>query len=338
MRLVLDKIFKKENLTSDEMVNLMNEIIDGKISDSEIGAFLMGLQIKGVVADELKGAVKVFREKALKVNKVPIDAIDTCGTGGDGLNTINISTAASIVAATAGAKVLKHGNRSVSSKSGSADVLLELGIDIHQERELLMNQLTDTNLGFMFAPDYHKAMKNVAHIRKELGFRTIFNIIGPLSHPANVERQLVGVYDENLTDLYAQVLKSLGSKRVMVVHGKEGLDEISISSPTKVSEIIDGKIINYEIKPEDFNLERRSIEEIKGGTPKDNAQFILDVFRGEKGAKRDVIVINSAAIIYLSGLVSSIKEGVKIASDLIDSGAVLSQLEKIKSYKDKVAN
>ena len=332
MSLILNKILKQENLTFDEMYDVMNEIIEGKISDCEIGALLMGLQIKGIVADELKGAVKVFREKALKVNNAPIDAIDTCGTGGDGLSTINISTAASIVAATAGAKVLKHGNKSVSSKSGSADVLLELGINIEQDKDLIINQLNDTNLGFMFAPNFHKAMKNVAHIRKQLGFRTIFNMIGPLVNPANVQRQLIGVYDEKLTYIYAQVLKDLGSKRVMIVHGEDGLDEISISGSTKVSEIIDQKIITYTIKPEDFNLKIRNIKEIKGGSSKENANLIIDVFEGEKGAKRDVILINAAAIIYLSGLASSINDGIKIAAKVIDNGEVIKQLEKIKSY------
>lgn len=332
MSLILNKILNQEDLTSNEMYDVMNEIIEGKISDCEIGALLMGLQIKGVVADELKGAVKVFREKVLKVNNAPIDAIDTCGTGGDGLSTINISTAASIVAAAAGAKVLKHGNKSVSSKSGSADVLLELGININQDKDLILNQLKDTNLGFMFAPNYHKAMKNVAHIRNQLGFRTIFNMIGPLVNPANVGRQLIGVYDERLINIYAQVLKDLGSERVMIVHGEEGLDEISISGCTKVSEIINQKIISYTIKPEDFNLKTRNIEEIKGGPSKENADLILNVFKGEKGAKRDIILINAAAIIYLSGLASSINDGIKVASKVIDNGAVLKQLEKIRSY------
>lgn len=330
------KVVEKKNLTEDEMVSVMREIMEGEATPAQIAAFITALRMKGETVDEITGAARVMREKALKVKTKASVVVDTCGTGGDESFTFNISTAAAFVAAGAGLTVAKHGNRSVSSKSGSADVLKSLGVNIEAEVERVEECLDNIGIGFLFAPMMHGAMKHAAPVRREIGIRTIFNILGPLTNPAGAQYQVLGVYRSELTEVLANVLKNLGSARAFVVSGNDGLDEMTLTTETKVSELKDGKVNTYSIKPEEFGMTRCKLFELQGGEPDDNARIIREILKGDKGAKRDVVVLNAAAAIAASGKAKEMKEGIKLAEEAIDSGKAMEKLEKLIEITSKV--
>jgi len=330
------KVVEKKDLREDEMVSVMREIMEGEATPAQIAAFITALRMKGETVDEITGAARVMREKALKVKTRASVVVDTCGTGGDESFTFNISTAAAFVAAGAGLTVAKHGNRSVSSKSGSADVLKSLGVNIEAEVERVEECLDSIGIGFLFAPLMHGAMKYAAPVRREIGIRTIFNILGPLTNPAGARYQVLGVYRSELTEVLANVLKNLGSTRAFVVSGNDGLDEMTLTSETKVSELKDGKVNTYSIKPEEFGMTRCKLFELQGGEPDDNARIISAILKGDKGPKRDVVVLNAAAAIVASGMAKDIKEGIKLAEEAIDSGKALEKLEKLIEITNKV--
>ena len=329
------KVVEKKDLREDEMVSVMREIMEGEATPAQIAAFITALRMKGETVDEITGAARVMREKALKVKTKASVVVDTCGTGGDESFTFNISTAAAFVAAGAGLTVAKHGNRSVSSKSGSADVLKSLGVNIEAEVQKVEECLDSIGIGFLFAPLMHGAMKYAAPVRREIGIRTIFNILGPLTNPAGARYQVLGVYRSELTEVLANVLKNLGSTRAFVVSGNDGLDEMTLTSETKVSELKDGKVKTYSIKPEEFGMTRCKLFELQGGEPDDNARIISAILKGDKGPKRDVVVLNAAAAIVASGMAKDMKEGIKLAEEAIDSGKALEKLEKLIEITSK---
>ncbi|MBF7096993.1 anthranilate phosphoribosyltransferase [Alkalibacter mobilis] len=330
----LEKLMERKDLSQVEMEEMMDQIMSGKLTDSQISAVLTALRIKGETKDEITGCAKVMREKAAKVRVLDENAIDTCGTGGDGKHTINISTVSAIIAATAGVTVVKHGNRSVSSKCGSADVLSDLGVKIDLDPSGASRCLDKAKIAFLFAPIYHPSMKYVMNTRRELGIRTIFNILGPLANPGLVKNQIVGVFDANLTEMMAEVLKELGLNRALVIHGMDGLDEISISDETKVTELKNGQIRTYMIKPEDFGMKRASIENIKGGSSKENANMLIDLLKGNVGNIKDVVLLNSGAAIYVGGKARTIAEGIEIARSVLDSGKAFEKLEELKAVSN----
>ncbi|RLK63442.1 anthranilate phosphoribosyltransferase [Atopobacter sp. AH10] len=335
----IEKIVSKEDLTFEEAYTVMNEIMSGESTEVQNAAFLAALSTKSAKAetiDEISGCAKAMREHAEQV-PVPQPVIDIVGTGGDKANSFNISTTASLVVASAGVKVAKHGNRAASSKSGTADCLEALGVNIDQDPDLCRKLLDKVGMCFFFAQRYHKSMKYVGPIRKQLGFRTVFNILGPLTNPASPVHQLLGVYDEYLVEPLAKVLQNLGVKRGLVVYGQDKLDEISLSAPTSVCEIDGDQLKSYVIKPEDFGLTSCRKEDLKGGSPKENAELTRRILAGEKGPKRDAVLLNAGAALYISQKVASIKEGVELAGQLIDSGkaqATLEQLIKESQVKD----
>lgn len=317
----IKKISMKEDLTEIEARQVINEIINKEVESSQIGAFLLGLKVKGEKTSEILGAVKGLRDNMIKIN-LPSNigsVIDTCGTGGDGGKTFNISTASAIIVASANVKVAKHGNRAISSKSGSFDVLNDLNIKTSMDKEESEEAILTKGMSFLFAPNYHKAMKNVAKERSDLKIRTIFNLIGPMANPAPLTGQLLGVYDEKLIETVGEVLLNLGFKRALVVHGDDGLDEITTTKETNICEVKNGNIYKYKISPEDFGIKRAKLIDIEGGDPKENSKIIIDILKGEKGPKRDIVVLNSAAALYVGEVVDSINEGVKLAEYLIDS-------------------
>lgn len=328
------KVIKGNDLTEAEMVSVMNEVMTGGASPAQIGSFLTALRMKGETVDEITGAARVMREKATRIEAPAGDVVDTCGTGGDEAMTFNISTASAFVAAGCGITVAKHGNRSVSSRSGSADVLKSLGVNIEAEVEKVEECLREAGIGFLFAPLLHGAMKHAAPVRREIGIRTLFNVLGPLTNPAGAKRQVMGVYDPDLTDILAKVLHNLGSVHAFVVHGDDGLDEITLSASTKVTELKDGGIRTYHIKPEDFGFERCTAIELKGGDPDVNAGIILGILKGKKGPQRDVVLLNSAAAIAASGKTGSLEEGIAMARGSIDSGEALGKLEALKKISN----
>jgi anthranilate phosphoribosyltransferase len=328
----IKKIIEKKDLSENEAYAAMNEIMKGEGTESQIGAFLVGLRMKGEKIDEITGCAKAMRDNAIPVKLQSKFVIDTCGTGGDGGKTFNISTAVAIVAAAGGVKVAKHGNRAVSSKSGSADVLTELGFNIDLESEKAAKCIDEKGMAFLFAQRYHHAMKNVAPTRKILATRTIFNILGPLTNPGFVKGQVLGVYDKDLTNTLAQVLLNLGCEKALVVCGEDGLDEITTTTFTHVSEIRDGKVVDYIIKPEELEINLAKHEDIKGGSAKENAEVIVNILKGHKGQKRDIVVLNSAAALYVGNVSASIKEGIKLAEELIDSGKAYEKMNELIEY------
>lgn len=334
---VINKIVNRENLNNQEVETLFNEIMEGNLTDAQIGAVLIGLKMKGETIQEIAAAAKVMREKAVKVEiKDKSRLIDTCGTGGDKVDTFNVSTISAFVVAAAGGKVAKHGNRSVSSKCGSADIMQALGVNIEMTPHQVAKAIEEVGLGFLFAPIFHPAMKNVIRQRREIGVRTIFNILGPLSNPAGTHYQLVGVYDGELVKPITYVLKELGLKRAFVVHGMEGLDEVSLTSETMVGELNEGDIKFYTVKPEDFGLKRVSIKELEGGDIETNKKIALDILSGkDKSPKTDFVALNSAFSLYLINIASSIKEGVEIARETIHSGKSIDVLERLKSMSNQ---
>lgn len=323
------KIVNKEDLSFDEAYTVMNEIMNGETTPTQNAAFLAALSTKSAKAEttgEIAGCAKAMREHATPVD-TDFDLFEIVGTGGDNAGSFNISTTSAIVAAAGGMKVSKHGNRAASSKCGTADCLEALGVNIDEDPDKCRELLEKVGICFFFAQKYHTSMKYVGAIRKELGFRTVFNILGPLINPAHPKRQLLGVYDEYLIEPLAKVLMELGVKRGMVVYGMDKLDEISLSAPTKVCEIKDGSLHTYEIKPEDFGLTRCKKEDLAGGDPKENAAITLSVLEGEKGAKRDAVLLNAGAALYIGEKAKSIQEGINLAARLIDSKKALKVLE-----------
>ena len=327
----IEKIVLREDLTYDEAYTVMNEIMDGKTSATQNAAFLAALSTKSAKAetiDEILGCATAMREHATKCDTRGIDTLEIVGTGGDRAGSFNISTTTAFVAAAAGIKVAKHGNRAASSQSGTADCLEALGAKIDLEPEKCIELLEKTGFCFFFAQKYHTSMKYVGAIRRELGFRTVFNILGPLTNPAYPERQLLGVYDEYLIEPLARVLYRLGVKKGMVVYGREKLDEISAVGETAVCEFGNGRYTTYEITPEEFGFERCKKEDLVGGTPAENAQITRDILSGkDKGPKRSTVLMNAGAAIYIAGKTESMAEGVKLAEKLVDSGEALKTME-----------
>lgn len=325
------KIVNKEDLTYDEAYTVMNEIMSGQTTQTQNAAFLAALSTKSARAettDEIAGCAAAMRAHAVKFDN-DLDLFEIVGTGGDNANSFNISTTAALVAAAGGIKVAKHGNRAASSQCGTADCLEALGVNIEQSPEKCRELLNEVGMCFFFAQKYHTSMKYVGAIRKELGFRTVFNILGPLTNPGKPSMQLLGVYDDYLVEPLAQVLINLGVKRGMVVYGQDKLDEISMSAPTKVCEIRDGWFKSFVISPEDFGFERCTKEDLKGGTPKENAQITLSVLNGEKGHKRNAVLMNAGAALYIGGKAESMKDGIALAAKLIDTEKALETLEKL---------
>lgn len=332
----ISKLIEKQNLTIEEATAVMDEIMSGKATDAQIAGFLVALRLKGETIDEITACAKVMREKASRIKPKNHDKlIDVVGTGGDKSGTFNISTVSAFVTAGAGIPVAKHGNKGVSSKCGSADLLTALGIKIDLEPKKVEQCINEVGIGYMFAPTFHGAMKYAIGPRKELGIRTVFNILGPLTNPAEAPYELMGVFDEKLVEPLAEVLGKLGCKHALLVHGN-GLDEITLEAPTKVAEYRDGHIKTYEIKPTDFGIKLAELKEIKGGSPEDNAKITLDILRGkEKGAKRNIVLLNAGAAIYVADKANSIKEGIEKAKDSIDSGKALEKLNKLKDWTNK---
>lgn len=325
------KIVNKEDLTYGEAYAVMNEIMSGETSATQNAAFLASLSTKSARAettDEIAGCAAAMRDHATKVN-TDMDLFEIVGTGGDNAHSFNISTTSAIVAAAGGMKVAKHGNRAASSKSGTADCLEALGVNINQSPEKCIELLNKVGMCFFFAQKYHTSMKYVGAIRKELGFRTVFNILGPLTNPGSPTMQLLGVYDEYLVEPLAQVLISLGVKRGMVVYGTDKLDEISLSSPTKVCEIKDGWFKSFVITPEDFGFEYCTKQDLVGGTPEENAEITRGILKGAGGHKRNAVLMNAGASLYIGGKAESLKDGVKLAAELIDSGKAYETLKKL---------
>lgn len=331
------KIVNKEDLTYDEAYAVMNEIMSGETTPTQNAAFLAALSTKSAKAettDEIAGCAAAMRDHATKL-ETDMELFEIVGTGGDNAHSFNISTTSALVCAAGGMKVAKHGNRAASSKCGTADCLEALGVNIEQSTDKCIELLNEVGMCFFFAQKYHTSMKYVGAIRKELGFRTVFNILGPLTNPGSPARQLLGVYDEYLVEPLAQVLISLGIKRGMVVYGQDKLDEISMSAPTKVCEIKDGWFKSYVVTPEQFGFERCTKADLAGGTPEENAQITRDILNGEKGHKRNAVLMNAGAALYIGGKAESMEEGVRLAAELIDSGKAAETLRRFVEVSNR---
>jgi anthranilate phosphoribosyltransferase len=329
----LVRVIEHREIFHEEMVDLMRQIMGGEVSPTLISAIIIGLRVKKETIGEIAAAAQVMREFAARV-EVPDHAhlLDTCGTGGDSAHTFNISTAAALVAAAAGAKVAKHGNRSVSSKSGSADVLEALGVNIALNPDQVARSVSEVGVGFMFAPHHHPAMKHAAPVRKELGVRTIFNILGPLTNPAGARNQVMGVFHPDLVGIQTRVLQRLGSRHVMVVHGLEGLDEISISGETMIGELKDGEVREYRVHPRQFGIEPSALESIQVASGQESAEVLRQVLAGKHGAARDIVLLNAGAAVYVSGLAATLEDGVAKARAVIDAGAARRKLDELVEF------
>ncbi|MFQ8706944.1 MAG: anthranilate phosphoribosyltransferase [Thomasclavelia sp.] len=321
------KLSKKIDLTKEEARECMNEIMNGEATDVQMSSYLTALSLKGETIDEITGSAAGMREHCIKLLNDE-EVLEIVGTGGDGSNSFNISTTSSIVIAASGIKVAKHGNRAASSKCGAADVLEKLGVKIDVSPKKSATILNEINICFLFAQNYHIAMKYVAPVRRELGIRTVFNILGPLTNPAGASMQVMGVYDETLVEPLAKVLNNLGVKRAMVVYGQDSLDEISLSAPTSVCEVKDGTYTSYTITPEQFGFKRCQKEDLVGGDPEYNAKITRDILGGKKGPKRDAVLLNAGAAIYIAGRTDTMQEGVALAAKLIDEGKALAKLKQ----------
>ncbi|MGQ3671076.1 anthranilate phosphoribosyltransferase [Xanthobacter sp. TB0136] len=333
---LLGKVATGASLTRDEAASVFNTMMSGEATPSQMGALLMGLRVRGETVDEIAGAVSVMRAKMLPV-QAPADAVDIVGTGGDASGSYNISTCASFIVAGAGVPVAKHGNRALSSRSGAADALMALGVHIDLGPEGISTCIEEAGIGFMFAPNHHGAMKHVGPTRVEMGTRTIFNLLGPLANPAGVRRQMVGVFAKSWIVPLAEVLKTLGAERAFVVHGSDGLDEITISGPTDIAVLEDGHIRTFEVTPEDVGLTRAPPESLKGGDAACNAAALRRVLEGEKSAYRDVSVFNAAAALVVAGVVPTLSDGVEMAQESINSGSALKRLEKLVEVSSRLA-
>jgi anthranilate phosphoribosyltransferase len=331
----LSKIVKREDLNEEQMSQMITDIFSGNITDAQIGAMMAALATKGETFEELAGAARAMRRKALRIQTSAATVVDTCGTGGDGAHTFNISTTTSFVVAACGVTVAKHGNRSVSSQCGSADLLEALGIKLDTAPEIVEEAVQDIGIGFLFAPLYHGAMRFAAKARKEVGLRSIFNMLGPLTNPAGANCQLLGVYAPELTEMFAHALQLLGTKRAFVVHGHDGLDEISVCSPTRVSELKNGLIRTYDISPEQFFSEPAEPADLLGGSPEENAQITRNILDGEKGPKRNIVLINAAAALVAAGQAEDLKQGIRIAETAIDEGGAAKKMEALIRYSQE---
>jgi anthranilate phosphoribosyltransferase len=326
----LDSLLKGKNLSLPEMESLMTLIMTGELSSAQIASSIVAMKIKGETSDEIVAAASVMRKHSNKVTVADHKyLIDTCGTGGDSLQTFNVSTLSAIIAAAAGAKVAKHGGRSVSSKCGSADVLEALGVNVNLDHTKLGHLVDSIGIGFMFAPNYHPAMKYVAPVRKELEIRTMFNLLGPLTNPASAKRQIVGVYSKELTITFAKVLQKLGSEHVLVVHGEDGMDEISITGKTFIAELKENVIKEYTIQPSLFKLRDGSLKDIVVEDSAHSKKIILEILNGKFSVGRDIALLNAGAAIYISGLANDIDSGIKIAADMIDQGKAMEKLNQL---------
>ena len=328
----LSKIVQGNDLSEIEMSFMINEILSGSITDAQIGAFMAALATKGETFEELAGAATAMRRKALRIQVSSPAVVDTCGTGGDGLQTFNISTTTAFVVAGCGVTVAKHGNSSVSSKCGSADLLEALGVKLNTHPEIVEEAISEIGIGFLFAPLYHSAMRYAADARKEVGLRSIFNMLGPLTNPAGVKCQLLGVYAPELTEMFANALKLLGAKRAFVVHGHDGLDEISVCDSTRISELQDGLIRTYDITPEQFFEKQADAKDLSGGGPEENADITKKILGGEKGPKRDVVLLNTSAALIAAGKAEDLTKGIDLAKNSIDSGAASEKLEALVRF------
>lgn len=329
----ISKVVERIDLTEQEMEGVMSLVMEGVATPSQIAALLVGLRMKGETVAEITGAARVMREKCRRIVPKDPKAVDLCGTGGDRQGTFNVSTTASIIAAGAGVTVAKHGNRSVSSSVGSADVLEELGVNIALSPEESERCLNEIGIAFLYAPFYHPAMKNVSEPRTEIGIRTIFNILGPMTSPAAVTHQIIGVYSEVMLEPIAKALRNLGATRCMVVHGLDGMDEITVTGKTHVAELKDGIVKSYHLDPLEFDMKRRKPDELKGGTVRENAHIVLSILRGEeREAKRDIAVLNAAAAILVSDGARDLKEAIEIATEAVDSKKALNKLNELIKF------
>jgi anthranilate phosphoribosyltransferase len=333
MQTTLAKLLDGHDLTREEARETMDTIMSGEATPAQIGGFLVALRLKGETADEIAGCAEAMRAHVLPVHPQREDLVDTAGTGGDGGRTFNISTAAALVAAAAGAGVAKHGNRAVSSASGSADVLEALGFSLELPPERIARSIDELGFGFLFAPTHHPAMKHAAPVRKELAARTVFNVLGPLTNPAGARAQVVGVYSPELVRTLAEVLAVLGARRAFVVHGAEGIDELSPAGPNLVFEVVDGGVHRREIDPLDLGVKRCAPEELRGGSPEQNAAAIREVFTGANGGRRDAILLNAAGAIAAGGHADDLREGYELARWTVDSGAAAERLEALIAFQ-----
>jgi len=333
----ISKLLDRNELARAEARAVMDEIMRGEATSAQIGGFLIALRAKGETADEITGCAEAMRDHALVVRPGREDLVDTAGTGGDGAHTINISTAAALVAAAAGAAVAKHGNRAVSSACGSADVLEALGFRLEQEPQRIAQSIDELGFGFLFAPSHHPAMRHAAAARKELATRTVFNVLGPLTNPAGARAQVVGVYSPELVSTIAEVLARLGARRAFVVHGAGGIDELSPVGPNLLAEVVDGEVLERRLDPEaELGIPRCSIEELRGGSPSENAAAIRAVFAGADGGRRDAILLNAAGAIAASGHAADLREGLEVARRTIDSGAATDRLELLIAFSQGI--
>ena len=332
---VIGALVSGRSLTMEEAASVMEEIMQGEATPAQFGAFVTALRLKGETVDEIAGLARTMRAKAVPVT-IAEPVVDTCGTGGDGSSTFNISTAAAFVAAGAGLKVAKHGNRAMSSQCGSADVLEALGVRIELNAEQLQSCLQEVGIGFMFAPTFHPAMKYAAAPRREIGIRTVFNILGPLTNPAGAKAQVLGVAEGSLVEKLTLVLQSLGCHHALVVHGEDGLDEITVTGKTQVCELKDNDITSYAINPEDFGLSRASLDSLRGGTAGENAALLRGILAGAPGPQRDAVLMNASAALLVGDRVGTLKEGVSLAGEVIDGGHALVKLEQLIEFSQSL--
>lgn len=330
----LEKVLQRQDLPAKQMESVMDTIMQGEATPAQIAGFIVALRMKGESVDELTAAARVMRKLSNKVSISSDNLIDTCGTGGDGQKTFNVSTAAAIVAASAGAKVAKHGNRSVSSSTGSADVLEELGVNLELSPEQIAASVENIGIGFMFAPLHHSCMKHAIGPRKELGVRTLFNLLGPLTNPAGAKRQVLGVFDERWVQPLAHVLRQLGSTHAMVVHAADGLDEISIASTSNVCELHNGEITQYQITPQDLGVTGSGLDAIQVNNAAESAAIIQALFHREEGPSADIVRLNAGAAIYVAGISDSLQQGVQIATEQLQSGAALEKLKQLVEFSN----
>lgn len=335
MKELLKKVVEGENLTRAEAARAMDLMLEGKATPVMMSSFLTAMRMKGETIEEIVGCTEMMKSKGCSVSLDTDEYIDFVGTGGDGTNTFNVSTTSMFVCAAAGVTVAKHGNRAASSKSGASDLLEALGVNIMLEPEQVEQCIKEIGIGFMNAQKFHKAMKNVAPIRKEIQIRTIFNMLGPLSNPSGATRQVIGVFSRDKVSVFSRVMSTMGVKRAMVVCGSDGMDEITVTGKTYVNEIKDGKILEYEIDPKDYGIEYAEPEDIMGGSGEENAEITRKIFAGEKGSKRDIVVLNSAAGIYIGGKADTYAEAIEIAKKMIDEGHVIDKLNELVEFTNK---
>lgn len=328
----LNQIISKKDLSQDNMASMFMDIFSGEITDAQIGAFMAALATKGETFEELAGAAKTMRRKAVRIQTTSNKVVDTCGTGGDSTGTFNISTTTAFVVAGCGVTVAKHGNRSISSKCGSADLLEELGINININPEIVEEAVNELGIGFLFAPRFHGSMRHAGKARKDVGIRSIFNMLGPLTNPAAARYQLIGVYAPELTEMFARTLKLLGTKKAFVVHGHDGMDEITITAPTRVTELDNGIIKSYDLDPIKYFDSYADPKDISGGNKAINADITKTIFKGEKGVKRDIVLINSSAALVASEIAEDLTEGIKMAEESIDSGKANEKLNELIEF------